>query len=372
VVGSVFLVARSKSVAQLRLLWWSPTRAGRASDPPRERVRAFRAPHGLPQAHALDQSELRAARRLYEAAGFRIVRKRRTTASEGSGLGDVGAGLVTSSGISRIIFRRLPPPTRHTAHPIPPRSSTSWHGSRRRDDSPGTRLGSGQLSVLLAGPFGRVVATDASPSRSRVPRRTQGGVPLRTRRASGLTGRVVDLAPQPRPPTGSTCPPTTPRCDGLPGPAGSSPGQLRCAGGGRRPRPDHPALLPARAGFLLAADAGTWTRATARCPSRSRNSSSRVEIRSIGGSRSWSAMWGRGLRYGRSSERKVRSRSRPSAASWRTRGASHGGPCRALALALRVSRVEATFLRLLRTEQGEARARRQPRKAIAGSFSLPS
>jgi len=52
-----------------------PKARGRARDPPGERVRALRAPDGLPQARALDQSELRAARRLYEAAGFSIVRK---------------------------------------------------------------------------------------------------------------------------------------------------------------------------------------------------------------------------------------------------------------------------------------------------------
>jgi len=55
--------------------------------------------------------------------------------------------------------------------------------------------GSGQLSVLLAGPFGRVVATDASPEQiARTAPHPKVEYRCARAEASGLTGRVVDLA----------------------------------------------------------------------------------------------------------------------------------------------------------------------------------
>jgi DNA-binding MarR family transcriptional regulator/ribosomal protein S18 acetylase RimI-like enzyme len=78
VVGSVFLVAKSKAVAKLRLLYVEPAARGLGigSRLVRECVR-FARQAGYQKIVLWTQSELDAARHIYKQAGFRVVAKKR-------------------------------------------------------------------------------------------------------------------------------------------------------------------------------------------------------------------------------------------------------------------------------------------------------
>jgi ribosomal protein S18 acetylase RimI-like enzyme len=76
IIGSVFVVAKSKSIAQLRLLLVEPTARGMGLGTRLvDEVVRFSRDSGYRKVQLWTQRELQAARRIYRAAGFRIIRE---------------------------------------------------------------------------------------------------------------------------------------------------------------------------------------------------------------------------------------------------------------------------------------------------------
>jgi GNAT superfamily N-acetyltransferase len=81
IVGSVFLVKKSKTVAKLRLLLVEPSARGLALASARS-TNAYARPPGRYRKWFCGRSELPAARHLYEQAGFRLSTRSRTAVGD--------------------------------------------------------------------------------------------------------------------------------------------------------------------------------------------------------------------------------------------------------------------------------------------------